>query len=311
MLGTIRDLNFTIQGRAFMYLLAFGDWIFRGVLHLCSEPANAAFLTVLLLNVACLFGAIIIFARHCDSSLFLPSCLLVSLAVIWLIHRANYSAAITDVWLPHMLLFVFLLFLALRKRRWETGEISDIPLLVLCAGFLVHGHVAQILFVSVLGAGALSGLLVNKVPRLGWRGLLRTCRKSLLWSAVIAAIFIMPIVLERAVNHPNNIHQVLAYLSRVRGERKSFGSARRSTSLVSFFTPTPETKLPGTTVGQLVAAAREQPGVSVYWLAVFVLCGIVALLRMQRQALGLDILDLQHVSACRRQRAVPANGREG
>jgi hypothetical protein len=64
LLGNYSRFQFHHPGPAFLYILALGDWIFRGLPHICAEPANAAFLTVLLLNVACLFGAIRIFARE-------------------------------------------------------------------------------------------------------------------------------------------------------------------------------------------------------------------------------------------------------
>ena len=271
LLGNYSRFQFHHPGPAFMYLLALGDWIFRGLLHLCPEPANAALLTVLLFNVACLFASIRIFARHCRSSLFLPACPSASVALIYLIDRTNYVAAVTDVWLPHMLLFVFLLFLAVCASV-GTGEATDLPLLMFCGGFLIHGHVAQILFVGVLAAGAVLGLLVNRVPDSGPRHFLRTNRMWLLSSVAIAVVFVLPMILDRLVDHPNNVHQIAAHLSRTQGDRNSFGDALKYEFSFFLFTPAPETKLPGASVTQLVDAATKQSGVAGYWLGIVVLC---------------------------------------
>ena len=59
LLGNYSRWLFHHPGLGFMYILALGDEVFRRTLHLCPEPANAAFLTMLLLNAGLLFATAI------------------------------------------------------------------------------------------------------------------------------------------------------------------------------------------------------------------------------------------------------------
>ncbi len=142
-----------------------GDFVFRRCLHHLSRtrqrgvPDHAAF------NVALLFAAIWIFRRACTSRLFLPAAMIAALWLTYVINRTLSPVATVDVWFPHMLLYVFLLFFALCASV-GTGSIKDLPVLLVCAGLVVHGHVAQVLFVSVLLACSLVGLYLSRhTPR--------------------------------------------------------------------------------------------------------------------------------------------------
>ncbi len=272
LLGNYSRWLFHHPGPAFLYVLALGDGIFRGVLHVCPEPANAAFLTMLFLNVALLFGAIRVFARHCRSNLFLPAAGLASLMVIYVINRTNSPIATMDVWLPHMLLYVFLLFLTLCASV-ATGEVKDLPMLLACAGLLVHGHVAQVFFVTVLGVCSLLGLYLSRVRAHGWKAFVVSNGKPLLWSLALVVVFSAPVLLDRALDHPNNVHKIRTYLAQHRGERNSYGDSLKYELSFFLFTPNPETAIPASSLPQMLSAAAAQPYIVGYWLMVITLAG--------------------------------------
>ncbi len=64
LLGNYSRWQFHHPGPVYFYLFAAGEYLFYDLLHIVPAPANAQFLTVLLVNTALLFGSIEIFARH-------------------------------------------------------------------------------------------------------------------------------------------------------------------------------------------------------------------------------------------------------
>ncbi len=261
-------------GPGFMYILALGDALFRRLLPLCPEPMNAAFLTLLLLNVGLLFASVWIFARHCRSSLFVPVAVLLSLWGIYVIDHAYGAIAVSDVWMPYILLFVFLLF-AVSCASVATGDVKDLPVMVACGGLLVHGHVAQVLFVVVLSVCAVTTLYWVSLRNKPFRPFLDANRTAIVASAILIAIFVAPILIETVVDSPNNLQKIQTYLSLHSDEHNHFLDAVKYEISFFTFTPSPETSV-SNSVPHLIATAASHPYVLCYWIMIAGLGGLAA-----------------------------------
>ncbi len=271
--ATIRVGTFIIPGPAFMYILALGDVVFRRLLHLCPEPMNSAFLTLLLLNVALLFLSIRIFARYCKSSLFLPVAVFLSLWLIYVINRTHGPVATMNIWLPHMILYVFLLFVTVCASV-ATGAVADLPILIVCGGLLVHGHVAQLSFVGVLSVCSFLSVYLLFIRKNGLRAFGRANSKTLVVSGILLAVFLAPILLDLAIHHPNNVQKIRTYLSEHKGERNPISTAVKYETSFFTFTPDPEVVIPNPAGAHLVATAAPKLYVLRFWMMGIFLAGV-------------------------------------
>jgi hypothetical protein len=272
LLGNYSRWLFHHPGPGFMYILALGDTLFRRWLRLCPEPTNAAYLTLLLLNAAFLFASIWIFARHCRSSLFVPLAVLLCLWAIYVIDRTYGPVAVSDVWMPHILLFVFLLF-AVTCASVATGDAKDLPVMVASGGLLIHGHVAQLLFVAVLSCCAFTTLYWVSLRKNPLRTFFDANRRAIAASAALIAIFVAPILLEAVVDRPDNLQKIQTYLSVHKGEHNRFLDAVKYEVSFFTFTPSPETNI-ANSLRYLIATAVEHRYILCYWIMAAGLAGL-------------------------------------
>lgn len=272
LLGNYSRWFFHHPGPGFMYILALGDTLFRRWLRLCPEPTNAAYLTLLLLNAALLFASIWIFARHCRSSLFVPMAVLLCLWTVYAINRTYGPVALSDVWMPHILLFVFLLF-AVTCASVATGDAKDLPVMVTCGGLLIHGHVAQLMFVAVLSCFAFATLYWVSLRKNPFRAFLHANRRAIATSAALIVIFVAPILLETVVDHPSNLQKIQTYLSVHKGERNRFLDAVKYEVSFFTFTPSPETDI-ANSLRHLIGTAAGHPYILCYWIMAAGLAGL-------------------------------------
>ena len=167
---------------------------------------NAQLVTIVIVNAAFLFGAIEIFAAHFTGRLFRP--LALAAAVLWMytVNQTVPASAMVSLWMPHVALLAFLFFAA-ACASVAAGKIAHLPLMVLGAMVMVHLHVAQILFAGTMSLAACVSLAVRRTPLAGhW--------KTIAASLGIVALFLLPVALELAVDHPNNLDDIRAYLAR-------------------------------------------------------------------------------------------------
>src|SRR5262249_27967890 len=148
---------------------------------------------------------------------FLPAAVLLSLWSSYVINRTFGPVTTTDLWMPYALLFAFLLF-SVTCVSVAIGEIRDLPIMVCCGGLLVHGHVSQLLFVAVLGGGALLVLYRNSFRSTSMSTVLKSNCGTLFASAALVVVLASPILIEMAVDHPNNPQKIQTYLAEHRGE---------------------------------------------------------------------------------------------
>jgi hypothetical protein len=262
MLGNYSRWEFHHPGPAVFYLLGAGEYVFRDWLRIVPTAVNAQLAMLVLLNTALLFGAIEIWAGHCAEAIFRPLAWSGAVLVIFAVNHTAAQSAMVSLWMPHVALFPFLFFFT-ACASVAAGRLRHLPLVALGGMLLVHLHVAQVLFAGVMG---LAGCVTAAV-RL--RGALRPHVWRMALSAGIVALFLLPMVVELVVHHPNNLDAVRAYLARY--PNPSNGTAKAFGYLASFltFSAKPES-------GEFTAGL-SQGYVRAYWLLVLV--GLVLVVR--------------------------------
>lgn len=255
LLGNYSRWQFHHPGPAVFYLMAFGEWLFYDATRLVPAPMNAQILTIILFNTILIFATVHVFQPHSPSPAFVPLALAAVALVVATINHDQTASAPVSVWMPHVALFPFLFFLAVCASV-ATGEIRRLPLLAGAGMLLVHLHVAQCLFVAMLGGAAcFSGF--RRRGAVPWR-------PPAIVAAVVACMFLAPILLEIALYEPDNLDHLLAYSRQHPGAQKSLGEAIWYFGSFLVYLPAPDTAKPG--VASLWASFAR-PYVILYWLA--------------------------------------------
>jgi hypothetical protein len=275
MLGNYSRWVFHHPGPGFMYLLAMGDAVFRDLLHIVPAPWNSAALTLLVLYTCSLFATIFLFQQHSRSRWFVPAAVAASLWFIYVVNRTFPGSASGQIWMPHILLYSFLLFVA-ACASLATGKGRHLPLVVFCGGLCIHGHVAQCLFVGALILPACLVWLFPQVRKGGFAVAIKRNRTPLLISLGIVLLFAFPIVLEAALHHPNNLHNLKLYLRHHRGPQNTWLTCLEY--LCSFLTFIPDTEVVlKNPEPHLISLAVARPYVLAYWgmFAVLIVASLV------------------------------------
>ena len=233
--GCYSRWGFYHPGPAFFYVQGGGEWLLFDFLHLCAAPRNAQTLTQLALNV-CLF---VIALR--TFTLWLPPgprrwCFLTEALALATLHFADdHGNVFFNTWpaYPPVLLMLCLLTEGVAVA---AGSGSELPLLILAGGFLLHSHVAQPLFVVPLTLLAYAGLLQRwasssrQNPRL-WsvQGSIRSLGASWrafprahLLAAGLLLIFASPLVIDACRGADSNLVAIWQHLRDHRDEHKTW-----------------------------------------------------------------------------------------
>jgi hypothetical protein len=283
LLGNYSRWRFHHPGPGFFYLYAAGEYVFYDLLHVVPAPLNAHILTIIGLNVFFLFASIAVIRRHCSTSLFIPVAILLSIFFIYLANAGsslgeNMNGALVSVWPPHVLLFCFL-FLLTACASVAADNVRHLPLVFFSGMLLLHGHVAQVLFVAVLIPATcfLAWIREKGTPR----EILQRYTKPLLISAAILVAFALPILLDIFLHHPNNVNSIRDYMRLHRGQQNSFlVSLRYYLTFIRFIRNPEVSSYPGAEV----SFALTRGYVWVYW-SVFLLMsalGVLAHLRSRK-----------------------------
>lgn len=274
LLGNYSRWRFHHPGPGFFYLFALGEAVLHDFLHLVPAPTNAQTLTAAAFSTTCLFLTIYIFYVNVRRPLFPALAVFVSILFLYVLETSIPASAIVSVWPPYMSIFTFLL-MAASSASVGAGKWSHLPLLTFSGMMMIHAHVAQILFVSVVAGSGLGIALVGALRSRDLAHVLRTYKLHFVISLIIFLVFAFPIGLDWAIHSPNNIDQVRAYLHTHHGEHNSL----KTTILYvfSFFTyfVTPETTLakPSVEFGDILTTATF---IRAYW-SIFLFLGMFGL----------------------------------
>lgn len=220
LLGNYSRFEFHHPGPAFFYVYATAERWLHDAWKIVPSPGNAHLVASAVLQAAFLAAAVAWFAALIGRAAWLPGALL-ALALYF----TGHSEAFLSIWPPHVLALPFLCFLV-AATAVSVGQMRAAVPLFFAGGFLVHGHVAQPLFVGVIGGWA----LVAGVRQ--WRrenatvSLLRAERGTLTLCVVLLGLFLLPLAIEVAAHGTrSNLAAILARTeANVRGHA-SFGQS--------------------------------------------------------------------------------------
>ncbi|MET9212471.1 MULTISPECIES: hypothetical protein [unclassified Nocardia] len=196
LVGNYSRVGFHHPGPAFIYVQAFGEWLFYDVLRWVPSPWNGQAVAILLLNAALVALALwIVYAWY-------PSWTLVAgLGGASLLFLTVYRELLSGLWFPYVYFAPFLVFLvavsSVVARRTE-----HLWIVALAGGLLIHGHAEFLFFVPLLGGVPLY---------LAWRGKLVVAERDWWRFGGVAAVFAAPILLNTIVNFPGEFPKYVGY----------------------------------------------------------------------------------------------------
>ncbi len=226
--GPYSRWGFHHPGPVFFYVLASGEWLFNDVLRLTPAPYNAQVLAQVGVSTAFYGASLAVFARRLTPRaggwIFWP---LAVAAGAWHFGCAaglpSYDflrgpSAFTSTWGVHEIVLPFLCLLA-AGASVAAGEGRDLPLLAVAAGTLLHGHVAQGLFVGPLTLLAYGGLWKDCARRgeSAWR----MFRGRHVAAGGVLAVFALPLVADLCRGADSNAAAIVHHLRTHHGEHKS------------------------------------------------------------------------------------------
>jgi len=231
-LGNYSRFQFHHPGPAFFYVYGAGQVVFSDILHIVPGPHNGQLLAGALLQAAFLSLGITVAGRFVGVNRGVFVAAAISLALIHFHLSGNLEFSL---WPPDQLVVPFLAFVMVAAGL-SCGWIELLPVLVLCGGFLVHGHVAQPLFVGPLGAASVA-LGCWRSYRAGAAPLRSFLRTNMRWFAAaltLLAVFVAPLVLDAARGPGSNLSAIVAYLGVPAAPSDAHPASHFATYLLSF-----------------------------------------------------------------------------
>jgi hypothetical protein len=193
LVGVDSRIGFSHPGPAYLYVISAGQSVFHDLLHIVPSQYGGQFVGDSILQAALL--AMIVKSIFRVTGSLVAAVLAASIVFAF----AATHEMIGYVWLPCMYMTAFALLLA-AGTAVAAGYTSELALLVVACGFLIHGHVAFIVFVTVTVVVVVAGWWYRY--RGGWRAELAAHRRTAWWSVALAALFAAPLVLEVVLHYP-------------------------------------------------------------------------------------------------------------
>jgi hypothetical protein len=202
LVGNYSRVEFHHPGPALLYILAAGQGLFHGALHIVPAPYNGQLLAAMIYGAVFTALTMVTLYRLTGSR----GATAVALGIAFLF-AARYHM-LGDTWFPFLYLPAFLLF-TVAGAAVAVGRTGELPLFVLAAGVLAHGHVSFLLFVAVTAAVVTGGWLYRH--RDARRDELRRHRRGIIGALVLAAVFTLPLAVETIWNYPGQWPAYLHY----------------------------------------------------------------------------------------------------
>lgn len=276
--GNYSRFEFNHPGPAFFYVYAAAEWLLHDVLSIVPSPGSAHLLAGLCLQSLFFATALTLLATHLPWRSFLPLALFFT-AVYFGWHRE----ALVSIWPPHVLPMPFLCFLVVCTSV-AVGRVRLMPLMVLVGGFLVHGHVAQPLFVGSLGALAL--VLAARRLRVEtswrWREILSAQGRIFAVCGLILLVFLLPFGIDLVTRGArSNLATIFGRI--VANTQESVSAFQSFLYFISYPVASREQSTVFTTLGpQTWIFLREHGGRIAFGLAILVLPTSLVIARRPR-----------------------------
>ena len=206
LIGNYSREGFNHPGPAYLYVQAFGEYLFQNLLHLVPTAWNAHMLSVFALDsafVALAVGVVYGWTRSVRGA---AACFAVFVAF-----AVAYPPIVNSDWMPYMYVPTYVVFL-LAAASVAAGRGQDAWVLALSGWFLVHGQACFLLFVPVITVAVLVAVAwpARRTPRASAAAFFRE-RRVWLPVVVISAVFALPIVINLVLHWPGDFGRYITY----------------------------------------------------------------------------------------------------
>ena len=213
LVGNYSRFRFHHPGPAFLYVQAFGEWLFHDLLGAVPAPWNGQWLALLALNSVLLGLCLAI--THSWTASWRATTLCGAAALLYF---AAKPPMLPSAWMPDLYVAPFLLLLV-AAASVAAGRVAHLPALALAVGLLVHGHVSFLLFGPVVAGAAVAVSLRTARPE--WRA----ARGAVAGAGAVLALFALPMALHLLLHWPGELSGYLHY-GGARGTPHPAGVAR-------------------------------------------------------------------------------------
>jgi hypothetical protein len=206
LVGNYSREHFNHPGPAYLYVQAFGQWLFYYWLHVVPTAWNAQLIAVFVLNSA-LAGLAVLVVYGWTRSLRGAAAALALVAVFAAVH----PAAVNSGWMPFLYVPMFAVF-CLAAASVAGGHVRDGWILALTGWFLIHGH-ACFLFIVPFVVAAVAVVLLVAHRHEPVAALRRLGRRRGVWVpvAAISVLFLLPIVVNLVLHWPGQFVKYVTY----------------------------------------------------------------------------------------------------
>jgi hypothetical protein len=211
--GNYSRFGFHHPGPAFFYAYAAGECVLFDFAKVVLCPYSAHAITGVLIQTGFFVWTLAILRRHAPNTLLIPLILVCAGLHFGAVNYNLRDSAFGNIWPPYVLLFPFLCF-SVACASMAAGATEDILPAVIAGCFLVHGHVAQPLFVVPFFALACVALALQS--RSDGVSLLQLARRHRWRFAAVTgllAVALLPIGADALRGGDNNLHAILRHLS--------------------------------------------------------------------------------------------------
>lgn len=207
LVGNYSRERFHHPGPAYMYLQAWGEYLFRDALHVVPTAWNAHMLSVFALNSAFVALAAGIGYGWTRSLRGAVACFAVFTAF-----AVAYPPIVNSDWMPYMYVVPYMVFV-LAAGSVAAGRAQDAWIFTLSGWLLIHGQACFLLFVPVMTVAVLAAVLWPRRHGLGesFGSFFRTQRSTWIPVAVISAVFLLPIVVNLVLHWPGDFGKYISY----------------------------------------------------------------------------------------------------
>ena len=228
--GNYSRWKFSHPGPAFFYIYAAGEYILYDYTQIVSSPFSSHIITSVLLQLSLAAISIQLLSKYIVSTNFIGVILIIFSIHFGLIGKIYQPTAFASIWPPMVLLGPTLCFLvgsvALSSGIWTSITFISTTF---CAGLLIHGHVAQVLFVIPVLT-----YVVLKIYQNYSLNLRRLLKSKIFYSvALLIIIFAMPIIIDLFYMYNSNF---IKYLKWIQNNNSEIDLISAIVYMLSFFT---------------------------------------------------------------------------
>lgn len=200
LVGNYSRVGFNHPGPAFLYVMAFGEWVFYDSLGLVRSPFSGQLLGIFLLNslwVLYIFCLLNYYFRSVKIGILI--------GLFFLVFSSSFNSQFFNgMWFPHLYFLPFTVFV-LSMAILQGGSIECLRSTAISMGFLINGHASFIVLVGII---LLIIILININK---YKNLVSINKKVISQSFLIVFFLLSPLFIETLIKFPGPLYDYYSY----------------------------------------------------------------------------------------------------